>query len=101
MQRFRNWLISRLLRKDKLVAVPLSWQNEYVKLIKETNIQTEAITTLINEYNQLLEDFYGKCTIEELRNILTQEQIHFKTTTPKQELIKLAYDEFKMTVAKD
>ena len=51
MQRFKNWLITVLLKKDKLVAVPESWQTEYVQLAGDKVRNKQNIAMLINEYN--------------------------------------------------
>ena len=52
MQRFKNWLITILLKKDKLVAVPESWQTEYVQLAGDKVRNKQNIAMLINEYNE-------------------------------------------------
>ena len=74
MQKFKNWLISALLRKDKLVAVPTSWQTEYVKLAGDSVRNKQTIGTLISEYNKLLQDFFNKCSVKELQDV------HYKQT---------------------
>lgn len=101
MQRLKNRLVSYLLRKDKLVAVPMSWQEEYVKLIKDSNNQKQAIGTIIEEYNQLLKDFFNKNSVKELQEVLRESGIIFKTTDSKEELVNKAYEEFRMSIEKD
>ena len=101
MQKFKNWLISALLRKDKLVAVPTSWQTEYVKLAGDSVRNKQTIGTLISEYNKLLQDFFNKCSVKELQEILADGEVKFKTSMSKQELADLAYKEFRMTIERD
>lgn len=101
MQKFKNWLISALLRKDKLVAVPTSWQTEYVKLAGDSVRNKQTIGTLISEYNKLLQDFFNKCSVKELQETLADGEVKFKTSMSKQELADLAYKEFRMTIERD
>lgn len=101
MQRFKNWLIDVLLKKDKLVAVPESWQTEYVKLAGDKVRNKSNIAMLISEYNKLLKDYFNKCSIKDLQEELTNSKIDFKTTMPKQELVELAYEEFRMTIERN
>lgn len=101
MQKFKNWLISALLKKDKLVAVPTSWQTEYVKLAGDSVRNKQTIGTLISEYNKLLQDFFNKCNIKELQETLADGEVKFKTSMSKQELADLAYKEFRMTIERD
>lgn len=101
MQRFKNWLIDILLKKDKLVAVPESWQTEYVKLAGDKVRNKSNIAMLISEYNKLLKDYFNKCSIKDLQEELTNSKIDFKTTMPKQELVELAYEEFRMTIERN
>lgn len=101
MQKFKNWLISALLRKDKLVAVPTSWQTEYVKLAGDSVRNKQTIGTLISEYNKLLQDFFNKCSVKELQETLVDGEVKFKTSMSKQELADLAYKEFRMTIERD
>lgn len=101
MQRFKNWLITVLLRKDKLVAVPESWQTEYVKLAGDKVRSKQNIAMLINEYNDLLKDYFNKCSVKDLQEELAGGKIKFKTTMSKQELADLAYQEFRMTIERN
>ncbi len=101
MQRIKNRLVSFLLRKDKLVAVPSSWQEEYVKLIKDSQTQKKAIDTIIGEYNELLKDFFNRNSVKELQDALRESGVVFKTTDSKEELVKKAYEEFRMSIEKD
>lgn len=101
MQSFKNWLISILLKKDKLVAVPESWQVDYIKTAADKVKNSKAIAELITEYNALLKDFFGKHSVKELRDILDKEKIPYKTTMSKEELVALAYEEFKMAYQKN
>jgi predicted nucleic acid-binding Zn-ribbon protein len=101
MQKFKNWLISALLKKDKLVAVPTSWQTEYVKLAGDKVRNNQTIGTLVTEYNKLLQDFFNKCSVKELQEQLADGEVKFKTSMSKQELADLAYKEFRMTIERD
>ena len=87
MQKFKNWLISVLLKKDKLVAVPTSWQTEYVKL---------AGDAVRNK-----QDYFDRCSIKELQDTLADGNVTFKSTMNKQELSDLAYQEFRMTIERN
>lgn len=95
MQTFRNWLITVLLKKDKLVAVPEKWQEDYVKTAANNIKNTQAIATLIKEYNDLLLDYFKKCSLKELKETITDTNI--KGITSKEQLINIAYEESKMT----
>jgi hypothetical protein len=101
MQRFKNWLITALLKKDKLVAVPQSWQTDYVKLAGDKVKRNGTIAMLVTEYNNLLKDFFNKCTIKELHTELADSDVKVKAGMSKEELVELAYNEFRMTVEKD
>lgn len=97
MQKFKNWLIDRLLKKDKLVAVPEDWQVDYVKTASANVKNKGVITTIITEYNNLLKDYFEKCSAKELTNMLLEEKVQFKAGTPKAELVELAMKEFRMS----
>jgi hypothetical protein len=101
MQRFKNWLITVLLRKDKLVAVPESWQTDYVKLAGDKVKSKATIATLVTEYNGLLKDYFNKCTVKELQEELAKGEVKFKTSMSKDELAELAYNEFRMTIERN
>lgn len=100
MQSFKNWLITILLKKDKLVAVPESWQVDYIKTAADKIKNSKAIAALIDEYNLLLKDFFLKHSVKELQETLKDNDIIYKTTMSKEELAELAYQEFKMTYEK-
>lgn len=95
MRTFKNWLITTLLKKDKLVAVPEKWQVDYVKTASNNVKNTQAIISLIKEYNELLLDYFKKCSIKELKEIITETNI--KGITSKEQLVQIAYEESKMT----
>lgn len=97
MQTFKNWLIGRLLKKDKLVAVPESWQTDYVKTASANVSNRNALISIIKEYNNLLKDYFEKCSIKELTNTLTEEKVEIKTGLSKAELVDLAVKEFSMS----
>lgn len=101
MQSFKNWLITVLLKKDKLVAVPESWQVDYIKTAADKIKNSKAIVELIDEYNSLLKDYFMKHSVKELQETLKDNNINFKTTLSKDELAALAYEEFKMTYEKN
>jgi hypothetical protein len=101
MQKFKNWLIDALLKKDKLVAVPTSWQTEYVKLAGDAVRNKQTIATLVTEYNKVLKDFFDKCSVKELQETLADGEVKFKTNMSKQELSDLAYQEFRMTIERN
>lgn len=95
MRTFKNWLITTLLKKDKLVAVPEKWQVDYVKTASNNVKNTQAIISLIKEYNELLLDYFKKCSIKELKEVITDTNI--KGITSKEQLVQIAYEESKMT----
>ena len=95
MRTFKNWLITALLKKDKLVAVPEKWQVDYVKTASNNVKNTQAIISLIKEYNELLLDYFKKCSVKELKEIITDTNI--KGITSKEQLVQIAYEESKMT----
>lgn len=95
MRTFKNWLITALLKKDKLVAVPEKWQVDYVKTASNNVKNTQAIVSLIKEYNELLLDYFKKCSVKELKEAITDTNI--KGITSKEQLVQIAYEESKMT----
>lgn len=95
MRTFKNWLITALLKKDKLVAVPEKWQVDYVKTASNNVKNTQAIVSLIKEYNELLLDYFKKCSVKELKETITDTNI--KGITSKEQLVQIAYEESKMT----
>lgn len=90
-----------MTKKDKLVCVPESWQRDYVKLASNELKNKGVIASLITEYNGLLKDYYEKCSVKDLQEELKAAEVDFKVSAPKEELAKLAYEEFKMVVEKD
>lgn len=101
MSKLKNKIITWLLKKDRLVAVPLSWQNEYVKMAGEVVQRKATIAQLITEYNDLLKDYFNAISTKELLDYLKDGNIQFKTTMSKQELANLAYEGFRMTIEKN
>ncbi len=101
MQSLKNWLISKLLERDKLVAVPQSWQKEYVKLAADKVKNSQALDLLVNEYNTLLLDYYKRSSVKELKEELEKNNISFKATASKEELINILHKEFKMLYEKN
>ena len=100
MRKFKNWLIDTLLKTDDLVAVPTKWQKEYVELAAKTVKNKATIAELMNEYNDLLKDYFKKCSNKELTEILKADGIAFKSTANKDDLVLLAYNEYKMSLEK-
>ena len=84
-----------------MVCVPESWQRDYVKLASKELKNKGVIASLITEYNGLLKDYYEKCSVKDLQEELKAAEVDFKVSAPKEELAKLAYEEFKMVVEKD
>ena len=101
MGKFKNWLITKLLEKDKLVCVPQSWQKDYVRLAGDKVQNKQIIASLMTEYNGLLKDYFDKCTIEELKEELSHLKETIKDDATKEELVELAYEEFRMTIESD
>lgn len=101
MVKFKNWLITVLTRKDKLVCVPESWQTEYVQLAGDKVRNKAVIGTLVTEYNKLLQDYYKACSIKDLLGICKENDIPTKSNVTKQELVDTLYEEFKMSIQKD
>lgn len=101
MSKMRNWLITKLLKKDGLVAVPASWQEEYVRLASERVKVAGTIAKLVNHYNELLVDYYKELSAKRLTEECKKSDIKVKSTTSKEEMADLLYHEFKMTVEKN
>lgn len=101
MQKFKNWLISRLLKKDKLVAVPESWQVDYVKLAAAKVKNGTALQAIMLEYNELLQDYYAKCSTKELSQMCKDAEIKVKATASKEVMANMLYQEFRMTYEKE
>lgn len=96
----KNKLLTKWLEKDKLVAVPQSWQQDYIKLSGNIVAKKETIRTLVKEYNSLLKDFFKKNTVDELKELLDDGDIKYKEDAPQEVLANIAYTEFKMTIEK-
>ena len=96
MQRFKNWLITALLKKDKLVAVPQAWQTEYVKLAGDKVRLGQTLASVITAYNELLEDNLKRCPISELKSMLKDADIDIPKQATKESLMALAFDAYKM-----
>lgn len=97
MKKFRSRLIEMLLRHDKMVAVPESWQTEYVKLAGDKVRNGQTIAELIKEYNSLLEDYLKKCTIKELKGMIKDAGVENITAdSDKDALVIVALNEYKM-----
>lgn len=101
MQSLKNRLVSFLLKKDKLVAVPTTWQAEYIKLAADKNKNRLVVIDLMNAYNDLLLDYYNKSSAKELREELATANKKPGANTAKEELVKMCYEEFKMTIERN
>lgn len=94
----KNKLIDMLLKKDQLVAVPISWQQEYAKLCGKDIQRDEEWKVLIQAYNDLLKDYYHHLTVAELKEELKGTQIELKSTATKEEMADALFEEFKMRI---
>lgn len=92
----KNKLIDMLLKKDQLVAVPISWQQEYAKLCGAQIQWEEDKDFIMNAYNELLRDYYHHLTVAELKEELKGTKIELKSTATKEEMADALYEEFKM-----
>lgn len=101
MERLRQRLVNRMLSHEGLVAVPQTWQNEYVKLAGDKIRNCQTIDAILKEYNELLKDYYNKLSIKELQNILKEQEVSFKSTASKEELVDMAFREFQMKKEKN
>jgi hypothetical protein len=96
MQNLRNWFLSLLLKKDNLVAVPISWQREYAQLCGYKIQVEEDMGVLVQAYNDLLKDFYAHLTIAELKQEIKESEIQIKSTASKEEMAAALYEKFEM-----
>jgi hypothetical protein len=56
---------------------------------------------IVREYNELLKDFYNKCSIKELKELLKDAELKIEKDLDKDALVSLALNEYKMTIKKD
>ncbi len=97
MKKFRTWLIDKLLSHDDLIAVPDSWQKEFVQLAGDKVRNGQAIAEIIKEYNKLLEDYLNKCSIKELKAMIKDAGLTKITAdSDKDALVMIALNEYKM-----
>jgi len=96
MQNLRNWFLSLLLKKDNLVAVPISWQREYAQLCGYKLQVEEDMGVLVGAYNDLLKDYYAHLTIAELKQEIKDSEIQIKSTASKEEMAAALYEKFEM-----
>lgn len=96
MNKFKNWLITKLLQADDLVAVPKNWQKEYVKLAGDKVKNSSAILTVIKEYNDLLLDYYNECPMRKIVDMTKDAGLEYKTTMTKEDLVGQLHKEFSM-----
>lgn len=96
MQNFRNWLLSLLLKKDNLVAVPISWQREYAQLCGYKFQVEEDMKVLVDAYNDTLKDLYAHYTLAELKQEIKESGIQIKATASKEEMANALYEKFEM-----
>lgn len=101
MQKFKNWLIDRLLEKDGLVAVTRDWQTDYVKLAGYKVQHEETMELLAKEYNALLKDYFELMTAKKLLDYLKSNGVKkIKSSMSKDKLVEAAMAEFKMSFSK-
>lgn len=96
MEKLKTKFMNRLLRHDGLIAVPEGWEIEYVKLAGDKVRLGQTITDLIKAYNELLEDNLKRCSITELKGMIKDAGLNIPKGIGKEELIDLAYNEYKM-----
>lgn len=96
MQNFRNWLLSLLLKKDNLVAVPVSWQRDYAQLCGYKIQVREDMNVLVEAYNDLLKEFYAHLTVAELKQEIKENKIPLKSAASKEEMVAALYEKFEM-----
>lgn len=96
MEKLRTKLVNTMLRHDGLVAVPESWQTEYVKLAGDKVRNGQAIAELIKEYNDLLNDYLDKCSIKELKEMAKNGEIKLPKDADKNTIKDLVYNDYKM-----
>lgn len=95
--KLRERLLNHLLDRDNLVAVPIEWQKEYVKLAGDKVRNGQTIAELMKEYNSLLEDYLNKCTMKELKAMIKDAGINNITAdSDKDALVSVAFNEYKM-----
>ena len=97
MKKFRSWLIDKLLKHDGMVAVPEEWQKEYVKLAGDKVRSGQTIAEIIKEYNKLLEDYFNKCNMKELKGLIKDAGVtNITADSDKDALVIVALNEYKM-----
>lgn len=95
--KLRERLLNHLLDRDNLVAVPVEWQKEYVKLAADKVRSGQAIAELMKEYNSLLEDYLNKCNMKELKAMIKDAGItNITADSDKDALVSIAFHEYKM-----
>ena len=100
MNKVKNWILTTLAKSDKLICVPEDWQKDYIKLAAEQVENGKTMQILIKEYNSLLRDYHSKCSIKELRELLSDCNVATNTTMSKEDLVNLATKEFGMSYEK-
>jgi hypothetical protein len=97
VKKFRSWLIEKLLKHDGMVAVPEEWQKEYVKLAGDKVRSGQTIAEIIKEYNKLLEDYFNKCNMKELKALIKDAGVtNITADSDKDALVIVALNEYKM-----
>lgn len=96
MEKLRTKLVNFLLKRDRLVAVPEGWETEYVRLAGDKVRLGQTLTTVINAYNELLEDNLKRCPITELKSMLKDSGVEVPKQATKESLTELVYNEYKM-----
>ena len=94
-------LCNNYARRNGMVFVPESWQTEYVKLAGDKVRNGQTMAMIVREYNELLKDYYNKCSIKELKELLKDAELKIEKDLDKDALVSLALNEYKMTIKKD
>jgi len=93
-------ILNYLLKKDNLVAVPKSWKEEFVNLAGEKAQRGIEWSKMIEEYNNLLKDFFNECSMERLKGEAKGAGIKIKAGTPKRVIADQLYEAYKMRIEK-
>lgn len=97
MKKLRTWIVEKLLKHDGMVAVPVEWQKEYVKLAGDKVRNGQTIAEIMKEYNSLLEDYLNKCNMKELKGMIKDAGItNITADSDKDALVRIALNEYKM-----
>jgi hypothetical protein len=97
-----NKIIETILQKQGKVAVPETFQKDYVRLSGYKLQQEGALETLVREYNKLLKDYFSGMSTHKLAAYLKSHEIPgVKQNMKKQILVEIAYKAFRMEYTKE